>query len=128
MFTLLFEVLSSTDKPEEMEWLLDQMPKWGIPMNALTYEILIAKVCRFGAAESAYEVFQEMKDVEHQPSVAAYASLVESLSKAGREDIAIQVLEEMETPSAEVYNPLVRNLVLAGKLGVALTQYKKMLE
>ena len=65
--------------------------------------------------DAAFKLFQEMKDIGMRPSFSVFASLVDSMGKAGRLDASMKVYMEMQAsglrPSATMYVSLIESFV-----------------
>ncbi|KAK7405925.1 hypothetical protein VNO78_07537 [Psophocarpus tetragonolobus] len=101
-----------------------------IPLNSISFNVLIHGWCKARNFDNARKAMEDMKERGFEPDVFSYNSFVEAYCHEKDFRMVDQVLEEMRgkgcTPNAVTYTSVMLNLGKAGEVGKALEVYEKM--
>lgn len=81
-----------------------EMVESGIELDLRTYTALIDAFGRGGHVNDAMRLFDEMKR-SLRPSVYVYRAMISNLRKAGKFELAMNLLEEMNSSTSELLGP-----------------------
>ncbi|XP_047310402.1 pentatricopeptide repeat-containing protein At3g16010 [Impatiens glandulifera] len=100
--------------------------------DTLTYSALIVAFGKLGREESAFRLFDEMKENGLNPTPKIYTTLVSIYFKTGKIDKALSLVQEMRRsgcpPTVYTYTELIKGMGKARRFEEAYELFVKMLE
>ncbi|KAK9453871.1 hypothetical protein V1511DRAFT_47695 [Dipodascopsis uninucleata] len=94
-FTTLLQGLAIQDNSDGIQRLINKMNELSVPMNSVTYGIMIYYLGKIGQFELAKSVFDELKAINIEPDVFHYTSLMTMYMRKNEVDKVEETYREM---------------------------------
>ncbi|XP_019184437.1 PREDICTED: pentatricopeptide repeat-containing protein At1g02060, chloroplastic isoform X2 [Ipomoea nil] len=134
-FNTLFSILMKRGRTGMVYELFDEMLKtFGVKPDLYTFNILIRGCCMNSMVDQGFRFFKEMEKHECEPDVITYNTIVDGLCRAGKVEIAHNVVKGMLkkgsdlSPNVVTYTTLVRGYCEKQKVEEALNVFKEMVD
>lgn len=132
-FNNLFSLLLKRGRTNMVKHVYDEMLNtYGVTPDTYTYNILIRGFCMNSMVDEGFHFFKEMSQFNCEPDVITYNTLVDGLCRAGKVNIANNVVKGMRTKSADLkpnvitYTTLIRGYCMKGEIDDALAIIEEM--
>lgn len=116
----------------EVEKMLREMEKRGIPRDVETFNVLISNLCKLRMTEDAMSFFRRMGEWGCQPNETTYILLVRSLYQAARLGEGDEMIDRMKSAGygsvldKKVYYGLLKKLCVIERIDHAMSVFKRM--
>lgn len=109
--------------------LFDEMIRYGIEPNGITFVALLSGCSHSGLTSEGKRLFNVMQDFGVQPSLEHYACLVDILGRSGKFDEALSVAENIPMrPSGSIWGSLLNSCRLYGNVALAEVVAERLFE
>ncbi|GAB4833081.1 hypothetical protein Ancab_007140 [Ancistrocladus abbreviatus] len=132
-FNSLLSILSGRGRTRMACQLFDEMLKtYGVTPDVFTFNILIRGFCMNSMVDEGFRVFNEMFRFQCKPDVATFNTLVDGLCRAGKVNIASNLVEGMWkncgdlSPDVTTYTTLIRGYCGKRDINEALHVFEEM--
>lgn len=101
--------------------------------DTCSFNIVVRGLCRSSKVESAFELFDLMRDFDCCPDLVTYNTLINGFCSVGRVDRADELLREVKlqsgfSPNVVTYTSLISGYCKSGKLDAAVTILDEMID
>ncbi|KAL3373376.1 hypothetical protein AABB24_005394 [Solanum stoloniferum] len=134
-FNSLFSILLKRGRTGMVYELFDEMLKtFGAKPDVYTFNILIRGFCMNFMVDKGFRFFKEMDRHECEPDVITYNTIIDGLCRAGKVEIAHNVLKGMVkrghqlSPNVVSYTTLVRGYCEKQEVERALDVFEEMID
>ncbi|KAK6936445.1 Pentatricopeptide repeat [Dillenia turbinata] len=132
-FNSLLSILLKRGRTNMARNVYDEMLKtYGVTPDAYTFNILIRGFCMNSMVDEGFVFFKEMSRLKCDPDVVTYNTLVDGLCRAGKVNIAHNVLKGMckkslvVNPNVVTYTTLIRGYCMKKDIPRALNVFEEM--
>lgn len=132
-FNSLFSILLKRGRTSMAKNLYDEMlSTYGVTPDTHTFNILIRGFCMNSMVDEGFHYFKEMSRFKCDPDVITYNTLVDGLCRAGKVEIARNVVKGMRNrivdlnPNVVTYTTLIRGYCMKKEVDEALCVLEEM--
>lgn len=132
-FNSLFSILLKRGRTSMAKNLYDEMlSTYGVTPDTHTFNILIRGFCMNSMVDEGFRYFKEMSRFKCDPDVITYNTLVDGLCRAGKVEIARNVVKGMRkksvdlNPNVVTYTTLIRGYCMKKEVDEALCVLEEM--
>lgn len=119
-FNILIHGYCKARKLEEAWKIMNEMEKYGVCPDVVSYTCFIESHCKEKDFRKAYAILGEMQEKGCQPNVITYTIIMHALGKARQINEAVEIYEKMKQngclPDSSFYSSLIFILSKAGRL------------
>lgn len=128
LWNLMIRGFSCSDEPEMSLLLYHRMRSCSSPHNAYTFPFLLKACSNLSAFQETTQIHAQVTKLGYGNDVYAVNSLINSYTVTGNFELARLLFDRIPKPDHVSWNSVIKGYAKAGKMGAALTLFRKMPE